>query len=180
MGDFILVTGGARSGKSTYARLRGETLPGPRSYVATCPVAYDAEMDARIDRHKKERDPEKWRTVEELKDLPGLLSRMRDQKVVLVDCLTLWLYNFMREAKAGKTTFDEDQGKAHCLELAEAAKKYPGTLILITNELGSGIVPLLPAGRVYRDMVGRCNQILAAAASEVLLMVCGQALKIKG
>ena len=180
MGEFILVTGGARSGKSTYARMRGEALPGPRTFVATCPAAYDAELDARIARHRKERDPEKWRTLEELKDLPGVLTRLHGQRVVLVDCLTLWLYNFMREAKAEKSTFDEDMAKALCLEFAEAARRFPGTLLLITNELGSGIVPIVPAGRMYRDMVGRCNQILAAGASEVILTVCGQALKIKG
>lgn len=180
MGEFILVTGGARSGKSTYARIRGEALPGPRTFVATCPSAYDAELDARIANHRKERDPEKWQTVEELKDLPGLLARLHGQKVVLVDCLTLWLYNFMREAKAEKRPFDEGQAKALCLELEEAARRFPGTLLLITNELGSGIVPIVPAGRMYRDMVGRCNQILAASASEVILTVCGQALKIKG
>src|SRR3989344_4242687 len=180
MSEFILVTGGARSGKSTYARLRVASLPGPRSFVANCRSAYVAELDARIAMHRKDRDPEKWQTVEELKDLPGLLTRLHDQRVILVDCLTLWLYNFMREAKAEKRTFDEDQAKALCLELAEAARRFPGTLMVITNDLGSGIVPIVPAGRMYRDMVGRCNQILAGAANEVILTVCGQALKIKG
>ncbi|OGR85282.1 MAG: hypothetical protein A2901_09715 [Elusimicrobia bacterium RIFCSPLOWO2_01_FULL_54_10] len=180
MSEFILITGGARSGKSTYARLRGEALPGPRTYVATCPVAFDAEMDARIASHKKDRDPKIWQTIEELKELPAVISQLHIQKVILVDCLTLWLYNFMREAKAGKLTFDEDMAKACCLELAEAARNFPGTILVITNELGSGIVPIVPAGRMYRDMVGRCNQILASAANEVVLTVCGQALKIKG
>src|SRR5690242_11357374 len=98
MAKIILVTGGSRSGKSSYALKRAESLPGPRTFIATSP-RLDAEMSARIDRHRKERDPRRWKTLEEQMNLDGALKRCRRTSVVLVDCLSLWLNNLLYDAQ---------------------------------------------------------------------------------
>jgi adenosylcobinamide kinase / adenosylcobinamide-phosphate guanylyltransferase len=174
----VLVTGGARSGKSRHAQGLGEALPGPRLFVATMP-ALDEETARRIERHQRERAEGGWETVEEPVDLAGVLSRSAEYGVRLVECLTLWVNNLMYQAEQAGRPLDEDEVAQRCEELIEACRDLPGTVLLVTNEVGFGIVPENALARQFRDLVGRCNQTLARAADEVRLVVCGYPLRVK-
>jgi adenosylcobinamide kinase / adenosylcobinamide-phosphate guanylyltransferase len=178
MGRLILVTGGARSGKSDFALRMAEALPGPRCFIATCPPV-DAEMEDRIARHRRERAGADWITVEEQMDIAAVLQMRRADSVCLVDCLTLWVNNLLYHAdQSGKLLSDAELCR-HCERLTQAAGGHGGTVICVTNEVGMGIVPDNPAARAYRDLVGRCNRMLGAAASEVYLVSCGIPLRLK-
>lgn len=180
MGEIVLITGGSRSGKSTLGQRLAEALPGPRVFVATCPVFDDGEMLERIRRHRDARALAGWSTVEEEVAVAAALRGVPDAGVVLVDCLTLWINNLMRRAEQAGDTLGDDEMTAEARRLAEAAREVPGTSILVTNEVAMGIVPDNPLARTYRDLVGRCNQALAAAADVVILTVCGLPLVLKG
>lgn len=165
-GRIILVTGGARSGKSALAesivaRLRP---PGENAiYIATA-QALDGEMAARIDLHRARR-ASGWRTVEEPRDLPGALDASDGQGVRLVDCLTLWLANM------GEGT-DTDA-------LCAVLRRQRSPVVLVTNELGLGIVPADRATRRFRDEHGWMNQAVATIADEVWMAVSGLPLRLK-
>jgi adenosylcobinamide kinase/adenosylcobinamide-phosphate guanylyltransferase len=163
-----LVLGGARSGKSRHAEGLITTLPPPWTYVATA-EAGDAEMAARIKSHRERRGAQ-WRTVEAPRDLVNALSACRGGPV-LVDCLTLWLSNLML-AEA-----DIEEETAHLEKTLVAAN---GPLVLVANEVGSGIVPSYALGRRFRDAQGVLNQRIAARAERVILMVAGLPLLLKG
>lgn len=178
MANLILVTGGARSGKSDYALQRAEALPGPRCFIATCPVV-DTEMADRIARHREERVGADWQTIEEQTGIAAVLRAQHGSPVCLIDCLTLWVNNLMYHAEqVGKVIADSDL-RLQCELLIQAAGDHPGTVICVTNEVGMGIVPDNPAGRLYRDLVGRGNRMVAAAASEVILVSCGIPLRLR-
>jgi adenosylcobinamide kinase/adenosylcobinamide-phosphate guanylyltransferase len=174
-----LVTGGSRSGKSAYAQKLAEALPGPRAYVATCPVI-DAETAERVKRHREARGAALWETIEEPVDLAGAIGRAAAYRVLLIDCLTLWINNLLYEAERRGEAFTEEATAVRCRELIAACRAFPGTVILVTNELGMGIVPASEATRRFRDCAGRCNQLIAAAAAEVTLVVSGIPLRLKG
>lgn len=179
MARVILVTGGCRSGKSDHAQKLAESLPPRRAYVATAPIL-DDEMRHRVAKHQGARAAEQWDTFEEPVDLAGALHRASGHNVVLVDCLTLWINNLMYQAElAGKAVHEEDVAAASANVLA-ACRRHAGTVIFVTNEVGMGIVPDNPLARRYRDLVGRCNQTLAAGADQVTLVACGIALQLKG
>lgn len=178
MAKLILVTGGARSGKSDYALQLAQTLPGPRCFIATCPVV-DSEMDERITRHREERAGAEWLTVEEQTDVAAVLREQKDSPVCLVDCLTLWVNNLQYHAEQSGNSFSDTDLRRQCDLLVQAANSHPGTVICVTNEVGMGIVPDNPAARLYRDLVGRCNRMVAAAADEVVLVSCGIPLRLK-
>lgn len=180
MGDMVLITGGSRSGKSTLGQRMAESLPAPRVFVATCPVFDDAEMMERIRWHKEARAETGWSTVEEEIDPPAALAGRADAGVLLVDCLTLWVNNLMRRAEVEGHDLGDDEMIAEASRLATAARSGAGTTILVTNEVAMGIVPDSPMVRLYRDLVGRCNQTVAAAADVVVLTVCGLPLIVKG
>lgn len=165
----ILVLGGARSGKTRYALDLAERTAGPLVYLATAEMR-DAEMRGRIARHRAERGP-RWRTVEEPLDLAGALGRHADAEgAILVDCLTLWLGNLM---EAGLDTGAEGE------RLARLLPALPGRILLVSNEVGLGIVPDNALARRFRDEAGRLHQALAARADHVVFMVAGLPMTVK-
>lgn len=179
MAEIILITGGSRSGKSAFAQQMAEQEDGSRLFLATCPVT-DGEMEERIQRHIADREQAGWDTVEEQIDITRQLETAGQYRVVLVDCLTLWVNNIMYEAHNNKTPLDEDTISQKTTDLVVAARKHPGRVIFVTNEVGLGIVPGNKDARLYRDLVGRCNQHVAAAADSVYLVSCGIPIQIKG
>jgi adenosylcobinamide kinase/adenosylcobinamide-phosphate guanylyltransferase len=163
-----LVLGGARSGKSRYAESLITALPPPWTYVATA-EAGDEEMAARIKAHRERRGA-RWRTIEAPRELAKTLSACGDGPV-LVDCSTLWLSNLMlAEANVEEET----------AQLEKTLVAANGPLVLVANEIGSGIVPSYLLGRRFRDMQGILNQRMAARAERVILMVAGLPLALKG
>lgn len=179
MGRTILITGGARSGKSSHAQHLAEALPGPRGYLATCPRDVDAEMEQRITAHRAERAGRGWQTIEAPHDPAAGLQRLRDVPVVVVDCLTLWVTNLMFQAEQSGRELTDTELIERCEALMAAARAHGGTVIFVTNEVGLGIVPDNALARRFRDLSGRCNQAMAAAADEVVLMVSGLPLAVK-
>lgn len=169
MGFVGLVTGGAKSGKSRHAEGLVRTLGGTPVYIATA-QALDAEMAERIDRHRADRGAG-WVTHEEPHDLSDVLRRTDGTGPRLVDCLTLWLSNRM----LAEADLELDLSQ---LETTLAGMTSP--VWLVTNEVGSGIVPATALGRSFRDRCGAMNQRIGAIAQRVDLVVCGQALTIKG
>lgn len=164
-----LVTGGARSGKSRYGESLIMALPPPWVYVATA-EAGDAEMAARIADHQARRSTD-WTIIEAPHELAGIFSRIDEAAPVLVDCLTLWLSNrLLADADLEKETE----------KLAGALAHHPGPAVLVTNEVGSGIVPDNALARRFRDAQGRLNQRMAALADRVVLVVAGLPLVLKG
>jgi adenosylcobinamide kinase/adenosylcobinamide-phosphate guanylyltransferase len=169
---FTLVLGGARSGKSAFAQAAAEALAvesGGRLVMVATAQAFDSEMAERIDRHRQDRGPA-WSTLEAPLDLPGALEGLGAGDVVVVDCLTLWLSNLMLEER------DVAAGVA---ELVAGATRFEGTLWLVSNEVGFGIVPDNALARRFRDEAGRLHQALAQAADAVTLVVAGLTLRLK-
>ena len=169
-----LVLGGARSGKSRYALNLAESLPAPRLFVATCEPR-DEEMRARIDNHQQERGPD-WETREACLDLSDFLAAPPDgYGVILVDCLTMWLSNLMLKEGA-----DPGNIRAAGERLAQALAAARTPTILVSNEVGLGIVPDNPLARAFRDQAGWLHQRMAQAADRVVLVVAGLPVVIKG
>jgi adenosylcobinamide kinase / adenosylcobinamide-phosphate guanylyltransferase len=168
----VLVLGGARSGKSAFAERLAASFGEPVLYVATATVT-DAEMAERISRHRAQRPPG-WRTLEEpLRVAQRVEADPTPATTVLVEDLTLLLSNFM----VGESTEGEAEGAAHA-ELA-GLLALRANLVLVSNEVGMGIVPPYPLGRVFRDALGRLNQAAASACDEVYLLVAGLPLRLK-
>ncbi len=185
MARIVLVTGGCRSGKSAHAQKMAEGLPGRRAFVATCPPL-DDEMRARIRRHREARersqridDQMEWHTIEEEIDLPGVVRGAQGYEVLLIDCLTLWVNNLMYEAEKEGRQVEEAEVERRCRDLLSACAERPGAVIFVTNEVGMGIVPDNPASRRFRDLAGRCNEVMGAGADEVILLVCGIPMRVK-
>lgn len=164
-----VILGGARSGKSHFAESFVASLPRPWVYVATA-EAHDDEMAARIAEHRARRDAG-WQTIEAPSELPEAVRAAPKEAVVLVDCLTLWLSNIMHGP------FDIDRAMG---QLEEALHTRENATVLVSNEVGLGLVPETPLGRAFRDAQGRLNQRIAAIANRVVLVVAGQPLIVKG
>lgn len=179
MSKLTLITGGARSGKTRFAQAYAESLGSSRAYLATA-GNLDNEMAARITRHKEERAGRGWYTIEETIDLASVFRRPEQWEVILVDCLTLWVSNLMFEAEDQGEILEERHMPRKLAPVLEAMKGYPGQIVLVTNEVGLGIVPDNEYARRYRDLLGRTNQQIAQAATNVILMTCGVPLAVKG
>lgn len=164
----ILITGGARSGKSLRAETRALTLPGRPIYIATA-EPFDDEMRTRIAEHCARRKAD-WDELEVPLDLAAALERSDGAGVRLVDCLTIWLSNIMH---AGRNV------ELETTHLSEALTRQTSPVILVTNEVGLGIVPDNALARAFRDAAGRLNQKIAQVADEVEFVVAGLAVKIK-
>lgn len=164
----ILITGGARSGKSTRAETRAKAFPGRPVYIATA-EALDAEMEARIAKHRARRGTD-WVEREVPLDLVPALVATDGGGARLVDCLTLWLSNLMHA---------ERDWESEVKELADALPQLNSPVVLVTNEVGLGIVPDNALARSFRDAAGIMNQTIAAAADEVEFVVAGLPMKLK-
>jgi adenosylcobinamide kinase / adenosylcobinamide-phosphate guanylyltransferase len=165
----VLLLGGARSGKSALAVELGRRWRGPVSLVVTG-EALDDEMRERIARHRRRRPPD-WRVVEEPRRLASL-PVWREHDLVILDCLTLWVANLLG---AGE---HEDAIVAAAEELASALLGRRSPTVVVSNEVGLGVHPESELGRRYRDLLGRANQIVAAAADTTLFVVAGRALRL--
>jgi adenosylcobinamide kinase/adenosylcobinamide-phosphate guanylyltransferase len=169
----IFITGGCRSGKSRYALDYANRHFSKKIFLATS-EALDEEMAQRIENHKKVRGPE-WQTVEEPVEIVNKINEHGgDGKVILIDCLTLWLYNLLMRWDNDSRIIDET-GK-----LINTIKQNPTSSILVSNEVGMGIVPADPLSRRYRDLLGAMNQRIAEVLDTVIFMVSGIPLFLKG
>jgi adenosylcobinamide kinase / adenosylcobinamide-phosphate guanylyltransferase len=164
----ILITGGARSGKSVRAEVRALGFPGKPAYIATA-EALDAEMRERIERHRARRGSN-WLERETPLELVTALSETDGGGARLVDCLTLWLSNVLH---AGRDWRTETEG------LAGALARQTSPVVLVTNEVGLGIVPDNALARQFRDAAGMVNQIIARVADEVEFVVAGLPMRVK-
>jgi len=201
--SFILILGGARSGKSRFAQSMAAKLGRKVLFVATG-QPLDEEMASRIEEHKRMR-PKNWRTLEiDVKLGQQLKGQIKDADVVLLDCLSLLVSNVILNPslplslraersnllalRAGSVknlekidfTEAEKQVMDEIEELIECINKHKGSFIIVSNEVGLGLVPENKLGRVYRDLLGRANQLLAQHADEVYFMASGIPVKIKG
>ena len=178
MAEIIFVTGGSRSGKSNYAQKLAERIPGPRAFLATCPIL-DEEMAERCRKHQEARSGASWDTLEEEREIARVISTNHRHQVILVDCLTLWVNNLIYQAEQNGRVMTEDDIVEECQALLKACENFNGTIIFVSNETGMGIVPDNPLSRRFRDIAGRCNQIVAAFADEAVFMVSGIPLYLK-
>ncbi|WP_457574737.1 bifunctional adenosylcobinamide kinase/adenosylcobinamide-phosphate guanylyltransferase [Desulfolithobacter sp.] len=179
MGHVILITGGCRSGKSAFAQQLAEELGGQRLFLATSP-SLDREMQERIRLHRQERAHRGWQTVEEQLYPARVIRESPPGATVLLDCLTLWINNLLYDFEKRNELLNEDAVRQMSEELLSACRQRPGAVIMVTNEVGLGIVPQNRVARRYRDLVGRCNQCIGRKADEVYLVSCGVPLKLKG
>lgn len=168
MSKTILITGGARSGKSVIAETKALSLAPRAVYIATAEVR-DTEMAARVADHRARRGPE-WTDHAEAFDLTGALRKTDGLGPRLVDCLTLWLTNLM---------LDDRDWRAEALALCAELPRQTDPVVIVTNEVGAGIVPDNKLARDFRDAAGLLNQWVAAVADEVILAVAGLPMKVK-
>ncbi len=174
---FIFVTGGCRSGKSGYAQAVAEALAPRGLYLATA-EARDAEMRARIEAHRQARGPH-WRVLESLPAKAAELYRelpcaIGPGEVLLFDCLTLWVSGCM------ECRLDETAMQGAFRELANALFRLPCPVVVVSNEVGLGLVPETASGRRFRDLAGLANQYMASFATAVVFVVSGYPLAVKG
>ena len=180
MARLILILGGARSGKSDFAELQAAEISpaGNVVYIATAQPS-DDEMRSRIETHRAER-PQQWQTIEAPTDVASALTQANVQpQVVLLDCLTILLSNLMlgpdRQAEHMPPPEEVEQRvNSELTALLDWRQSHPDvTMVVISNEVGMGLVPTYPSGRIYRDILGRANQRLAVLADNVYVLVAG-------
>jgi len=178
-GPLILLLGGARAGKSDYA-LRLAMAQGRRPEMKVCFIATaqasDDDMTARITRHREQR-PSEWQTIEEPYQIDEALRQASEAAVVIVDCLTLFVSNWLLRYE------EEERCETVVRQITEEFLAVAGTrgqtIICVSNEAGLGVVPETRLGRIFRDVLGRVNQHFAEAADEVYLLVAGLPLQLK-
>lgn len=179
MSRLILITGGARSGKSSYALDVCEKISDKRLFIATCP-SLDSEMTERVIRHQKEREGRGWKTIECPTALDAAFRENGDSyDVILLDCVTLWVNNVLFSYEEDKKVLSDSIIREQTISWVNAAGKQASTTVCVTNEVGLGIVPDNTLARRYRDLVGTVNQTVAKMADEVALVACGIPLYLK-
>ncbi|MFH1519545.1 MAG: bifunctional adenosylcobinamide kinase/adenosylcobinamide-phosphate guanylyltransferase [Candidatus Omnitrophota bacterium] len=172
MKQFILVLGGARSGKSSYAVELAKKLKKRTVFIATATVS-DGEMKKRIELHKKVR-PRQWKLIEEGKNINSILPTLKDKyRVVLIDCLGFLISNLLAD------NLEDKKIEIRIKKLISTILKLKVTTILVSNEVGMGIVPISLLARRFRDLVGLSNQMIAKKADEVIFMQAGIPVRIK-
>ena len=169
----IFITGGCRSGKSRFALDYANQHFSKKLYLATC-EALDEEMALRIEHHKKMRGPE-WKTIEESIAIVNKIKEYSDRvEVILLDCITLWLSNLLMKWNSESRIMDEVD------RFIDVIKQGQTSLIIVSNEVGMGIVPVDPLSRRFRDLSGMINQRIAEAVDTVIFMVSGIPMFLKG
>lgn len=180
MGEALFVTGGARSGKSAFAQELAMGSGRRVVFIATM-EPLDGELLERVARHRDAR-PAEWQTVEAPLDLVGALEAAPNEDCVLLDCASLWVTNRLMplgDPPSRAALIDLERAMDREVDaLLALQRKRDGELIIVTNEVGSGVVPPSPLGRVYRDLLGRVNQRLSAGASRAWLLASGRALEL--
>lgn len=172
MGKIVFIIGGARSGKSSFALERAKEKTGRAAFIATCSPC-DREMQIRVALHRRKR-PSHWKTFEVPEDITALIKKIGSQfEVLIVDCLTLLISGFMERK------YKESAIKNKIEEMLKALKKCPSDAIVVSNEVGLGIVPQNKLARDFRDIAGRANQLAAKASDEVFFLVSGIPWRLK-
>jgi len=182
MPHLTLIVGGVRSGKSRFAEQLAAAHP-PVTYLATARATLegtdaDAEMAERIARHRLRRAATSWQTVEEAWDVAGIIAAHGGAGCVLVECLTLWLTNLLLGGP-GQPALEDADILARVDALADAAQRAPARVLVVSNEVGCGIMPANALARRFADLLGEANQRLAAAGSEVYGCMAGIPLRLK-
>lgn len=173
MAKIILILGGVRSGKSNFALSRAKKGSGKTTFIATC-LLKDKEMKERIVRHRLLR-PKNWETLEEGYNLEKALGKTSsDAKNIIVDCLGVYIGNLMHVKMSEEKIINNIEGF-----IKTAVKLKNKTIFIVSNEVGSGLVPPSRLGRIFRDVLGTSNQMVAKRAKEVYLLVAGIPVKIK-
>lgn len=177
--EIILILGGARSGKSRFAQRLADSLSERVLFVAPL-VAMDEEMRRRIEIHKKAR-PSTWRTLEApTRVAEAIGGHIGDADVVILDCLTLLISNYMENAPDPEDIDAlESDISDELSQLLERKKRKNASLIIVSNEVGMGLVPPYPSGRSYRDLLGKANQFIAERADRVYMMIAGLPMELK-
>ena len=172
----ILVTGGARSGKSALAESLARQAGIHRFYIAIAPIL-DDEMASRVQKHQQARANDHWTTIEEQIDLPRALRQAASQGAdsILIDCLTLWINNLLFH----HPNYTENDIATETQNLLDTLRQIPATVVLVISEVGLGIVPENHLARLFRDASGRCAQIIAHEADEVHFTIAGIPLRVK-
>lgn len=171
--EIVLVTGGVKSGKSSWALQYAEEKGIKRAFIATA-TALDEEMRQKIRAHRMER-ADRWTTIEESLNVAGLVDKESGRfDVMLIDCLTLWVSNMLTIYNMTRDAVCQEAAK-----LKTALLKSPSRIILVTNEVNMGIMPADRVSRLYQDLLGSLNREIAGVATQVCFMVCGIAQKIK-
>ncbi len=180
MSYLILILGGARSGKSAMAQQLAEEYGGEQVLFVATAEAGDEEMRQRIEAHRRAR-PRAWRTLEASRDVAGFLrAAYRGERAIIVDCLTLLVANVLATEDDSNGIGAQDVALAEVDALIKVLRETNATALVVSNEVGMGLVPPYPLGRAYRDVLGMVNQRVAAAADRVLLMVAGIPVTVKG
>ena len=179
MGKLVLVTGGARSGKSRFAEEYAARFGTDVAYIATAQVL-DKEMQFRVDLHKRRR-PKSWQTYEApFRAQEAIRAASREHDMILFDCLTLYISNMLcRMDDFADAAANYERLQQDLTPLIEEVKAADSTVVFVTNEVGGGIVPENHLAREYRDLVGIANQLMARAADEVYWVVAGIAVDVK-
>ncbi|MXX43581.1 MAG: bifunctional adenosylcobinamide kinase/adenosylcobinamide-phosphate guanylyltransferase [Acidimicrobiales bacterium] len=173
----IAFTGGARSGKSTGALRAAASAGATVTFIATA-EAGDDEMAARIERHRAER-PAAWTTIEAPIHLALAVDQVDAEATIVIDCLSMWVSNRMLAGGAAEAEDCARSIVAEAGDLGERLRERRGTAVVVTNEVGSGIVPATSLGRAYRDVLGSVNQAIFASADRAFLVVAGRLLELQ-